>query len=480
MRDSLAYLPAAVVPALLALVGSAVFTRLFPPASYGVFQLMGAITGPILSITAQPAAQVANRYRAEFDIGDRLDQYRQAVSWFTVVTVGAMVVLAVLALLLWPLVHSRSVSELVLSGALAGLLASLVYNILTPALMASIQVRSFRAVTIASEALALVLPVLLVVGLGHNVAWLLWGNALAVIAVLPWLVRHADVLRRPRRLDREATATVKRFFAYGTPMALWFFGSSMLNTGDRYVIQAFSGAAAVGLYGANYALVKRGLGLLSEPLLNATGPRLLRQWAAGDRTGVRLTMKRITSLYLMLGCAMVGLIAAIGRPLVSLILARAFLPGAAILVPVTAGSVIWGASRIGHKSIEFVEKTHLMVGDVLAAVAVNMALNILLVPRYGYVAAAYNTLAGFFVYTGLIWWQARALIPWDIPWTDFAAYAAAAAATYVVDEWVVLSQPWPTLLVMGVGGLVSVGLFASFVWIWFRIRRQNPLDWLTN
>jgi O-antigen/teichoic acid export membrane protein len=473
-RDTVGYLPSAVLPALFSLAGSAVYTRIFPPQQYGVYTLLGAVTGPVLSLAAQPAAQAVNRFLAEYDERGEMHRYRQAVSWLVVLTVSVMTLLSAAALWVWPRIGSRSISELALAGALSGLLASIVYNMLTPALMAAIRVRAYRRAAIWTQGLGLVIPLALLALLGHHIAWLLWGNALGVVGVLPYVVRRAAVLERPRPLDPAERATLARFWNYGAPMTLWFFASSMLNVGDRYVIQAYHGTRQVGLYGANYAIAAQGVALLTNPLLNATGPRLLRQWAQGDREGARQTMSRMTSVYMMLGMALIGLTAVAGNALVRILLARPFHPGAAVLVPVLAGAVVWGASRIGHKSMEFLEKNRLMVWDVLAAAAVNMGLNVLLVPRYGYVAAGYTTLVSYVLYTLLIWWQARAWLPWDIPWPDLAVYAAAALAGWGVDRWAVLNRPWPPVLILLVASALFLLVYAAVLLWWFR-RRGNPL-----
>jgi O-antigen/teichoic acid export membrane protein len=477
LRDTVAYLPSALFPALFSLVGSAVYTRLFPPAEYGVYTLLGAITGPVLSLTAQPAAQAVGRFLAEYEHAGRMAEYRQAVSWFALVTMLVMATLSGASLLLWPLAQSRSVSELALAGALAGLVASILYNILTPALMAALQVRAYRRATIWAQGLGLGFPLILLAALGHHIGWLLWGNALGVVVVLPYLVRHAGILERPRPLHDAERATLRRFWNYGAPMTFWFFASSMLMVGDRYVIQAYHGTRQVGLYGANYSLAAQGVALLTNPLLNATGPRLLRQWAAGDRDGARRTMSRMTSVYMMIGMALIGLMGVGGRALVDILLARPFHPGAAILVPVLAGAVVWGASRIGHKSMEFVEKNSLMVWDVLVAAAINMGLNVLFVPHYGYVAAGWTTLVSYLVYTVLVWWQARALLPWDIPWRDLGVYGGATAAGWALTTWFILNRHWHPLITLFTAAALFLLIYGGVLTLWFR-RHGNPLSLL--
>jgi O-antigen/teichoic acid export membrane protein len=117
---------------------------------------------------------------------------------------------------------------------------------------------------------------------------------------------------------------------------------------------------------------------------------------------------------------------------VDVLLGDEFRAGYVIHLPVAAGAVLWGASMLGHKSMEFAERTTLMLWDVLIAAVINVSLNLVLVPTFGYVAAAYTTLASYAVYVALIWWQARGLVPWDIPYRQVVLNVVAAIVSWAV------------------------------------------------
>ena len=271
------------------------------------------------------------------------------------------------------------------------------------------------------------IPLVLIYTLGRDIAWLLWGQAAAKAIILPFIYREAGInpLRPIAGFTPRLAHTVRRFFRYGAPMAVWMFASGLLSIGDRYVIQAFSGSDAVGIYSVNYGLVGMAVGLINGPIVTAAFPILMHQWASQDRALARATLARMTDAYLVIGVGLIGGIAVIGKPLVEILLGSAFHPGYVIQIPVVAGSVVWGASTLGHKSMEFSERTPLMVWDALVAAAVNLVLNLILVPRFGYVAAAYTTFVSYLVYSTLIWFQARALVPWDIAiWPTTLSLAA--------------------------------------------------------
>jgi O-antigen/teichoic acid export membrane protein len=123
----------------------------------------------------------------------------------------------------------------------------------------------------------------------------------------------------------------------------------------------------------------------------------------------------MTEWYLLLGIGLVGCTALGANLLLSLALGAAFREGYSVLLPVLAGQILWQASMLGHKGMELMERTYWMLILACIAAIVNLVLNLILVPSYGYVAAAYTTLLSYGLYTFLIWVFSRRFVPWSIP-----------------------------------------------------------------
>src|SRR5207245_8672867 len=66
------------------------------------------------------------------------------------------------------------------------------------------------------------------------------------------------------------------------------------------------------------------------------------------------------------------------------------------------GGFLWQVCLLAHKPLEILCQTKRMLAGILAALAVNVAGNWLLVPRYGYRASAYLTVASSAVYLLLL------------------------------------------------------------------------------
>src|SRR5207247_9559928 len=71
-----------------------------------------------------------------------------------------------------------------------------------------------------------------------------------------------------------------------------------------------------------------------------------------------------------------------------LILRKVNLQAAGIVLPLAVGCFLWQVCLLAHKPLEILCQTKRMLAGILAALAINVAGNWLLVPRYGYRASA--------------------------------------------------------------------------------------------
>lgn len=424
--DVVRYVPVAIFPALFAIGGTWVFTRTFSPAEYGLFSLALAVLTPIITLVVEWVAQPLGRFYAEYEHKGQLDVYYQIVRLFLLaVLVCATVGAAATVFVLWGSgVHNRWL----VSGAVATLLAQSLHGAVVRILPARLNAVAYQRSSVLIAGLTIGIPVALIALGVRDIAILIWGTAVAVTVTIPYVYREAGVGLRGLwpSLSAETQTIFVRFARYGTPMTLWFFASGLLSIGDRFVIQMLLGSTAVGIYSVNYNLTAQAVGLANAALLVASFPILSYQWAQGQHAQARKTMTQITDLYLVFSLGMLGGTAVIGQSVVRLLLGPQFHEGYVVLLPALAGVLIWGVSVIGHKSLELAERTHLMVAAALAAALLNIVLNIVLIPRMGYIAAAYTTCASYLFYAVLVWCLARGQLPWDLPLAEAAGSALAA------------------------------------------------------
>lgn len=213
---------------------------------------------------------------------------------------------------------------------------------------------------------------------------------------------------RPMRRRPLTSAELRTWWSFGWPLGLWLLCSTLLSLAGRFVIAAMHGPELAGYFSALYDLVVRGAAVLLFPLVLASHPRIMAAWNGGDRAaamrGCRTLVRRLAAL-----SAVVLLAGAVVSPWVSWVVGvtpRAHEVPTVLMLLATA--LMWQLALAAHKPFELLHRTRRMLIGLVAAVSVNVALLVVLVPAAGAPGAALASLLGVGTYllTCLPAWRA--------------------------------------------------------------------------
>lgn len=432
--DSLRYAPSALVPAAMATLAAAVFTRLFDPAQYGLYGLVLAVSAPVATVIGQSVGNGTGRYYIEYHRAGKLAVYRDAVTWL--VSAGWIVCLSLTGLAALCMAVFSHASSLMWMIVAAGLLVGLqsTVTMLIPILSSSFRPTYYSIVNSVAAVVSFGGAWLLVWSLGHHAYWLIFGSILGQAFAVFMLLRRFPLspLKTVGHLSHDAWHAVVRFLTYGTPMVLWVLSSSVMGFADRTTLQIFDGSAAVGIYGINSNMASQAVGLAVGPFITASWPILMKHWADSGPEAVQKAMTSFTRSYLMVCIGIIGMTIVVGNPLESLLLGHAFVKGAGLLVPCVIGRALWGGGRLGHSILKLAHRTRTLALDALVAGAFNVLLTFVLVPRLGMFGAAYSLIPSFALYTVLVWIQSKPIVPWTVDWRHFVGSVCAVSVAVVV------------------------------------------------
>lgn len=466
-NDSVRYMPSALVPALTAAAASAIFTRILTPAQYGLYGLTLAFVAPVTTVFGQLAANGSGRFYIEYLQTGRLEVYRQAVTWLIYAVWAACLALLVMALVLTLLTWGPTPLLWMIVGAGFMVAAQSATTILVPILSASFRPTLYSLVVSSSALLSLGLSLVFVWSLGHHSYWLMWGTALSQAMVFPFIVRRFPLgpLKWLIKPSNEAFRVVIQFIQYGAPMVLWVLCASVMGVADRTILQMMDGSAAVGVYAINNSMADQGIGLAAGPMITASWPILMKQWADSGPKSMGESLVSFTRGYLLIGIGIVGAFAVIGQPFEDLFLGSRFTHGEHLLVPCLIGSVFWGAGRLGHSGLKLALRTRILAWDALLAGGFNVALNLLLIPRFGMTGAAYSLIPSFALYAVLIWFQSRTIAIWRIEWREVLGLTVLAMVGWFTARSLTNLIGPSAFVHLLVGGITYAAVFGGVVWI---------------
>jgi O-antigen/teichoic acid export membrane protein len=259
LRRIATYAPSSLLPAVLTLVTSMIFTRHFSAAALGVYSLFLTVAGPVKLIFTTWITQGIGKFLPQERTEDGRQLMKDAIFVSGVIVFGCESVLGLAAL---------SVSWLFLSPGQRPYLAPMIvfvvvssaFELLAMVLAAEHRAKDYTRYRLVDSVLTFGLRLLMVSAvLRMDLTLMFWSVVLSngVLMPLIWVRAGFPTPRRLPELVRSARTRglVRAFLLFGLPMTVWFFSGVLLDVGDRFVINYFLGPAPVGIYDANYRLI---------------------------------------------------------------------------------------------------------------------------------------------------------------------------------------------------------------------------------
>lgn len=380
----------------------AVFTRLLSPAEYGVYALGMAIASVASTILFQWINVAVGRFYP-MHLNDRGKVMAVATRGFWVVTVVA----ALLFLGALPF-HEMFGMEPALVVIL--LLITVALGLYTLALhLANAQGAPVRygLISWAKSGGALLASFVFIsygfTQLGALLGFLL-GLVFAVMAVAPkhWM---------PMKLGTVDERLSAEMFRYGLPLTLNFVAILIVDLADRFMIGKLLGAVHVAPYAVAYDLAQISVGPVMNVLFLAAFPLIVKVFEAEGDEPARIHLQTLGNRLVGLGLPVAVGFGVLANDIAAITFGKSYRQDAVVIMPWLAAAIFVGALKSYFLDVVFqLGHTTKYQGYIaILMVAVNILLNLFLLPEYGVVAAAWATLAAFSVGALVSWHVGKSL-----------------------------------------------------------------------
>ncbi len=387
--------------ALLAQITTAVFTaaltlylvRALGPDGFGIFALALGI-GSVTALLSDGIPSSAERFLAEAR-GDRSAVTQLLADALRLnLLISAIVALALFASagaiaaaydepeLVWPLrgiavaVFAQTAMRLYLSAFIA--LARIAVNL---------RLIFLESIVEAASSVALVALGAGAAGAAFGrAAGYLFGAFLAVVVVVRLYGRPAVRLRSaPGSRTREIAG-------YAAPLLVTGAAYTLYGQADVLIIGALLSTTAVGLFTGPLRLLLP-LGYLGQAVANSIAPRQ----AARDRRSIRALETGIRWMVIFQAMLLAPVIVW-ADPIVRLLLGGEFQESADVLRVLAPWIFLRGVSPLISNSVNYLGQAARRIPIVVAALAINVVIDVTLLPVIGVVAAAIGTGVAYCVY----------------------------------------------------------------------------------
>ena len=288
---------------------------------------------------------------------------------------------------------------------------------------------AYGVLTTLKTVFEVVLKVWFLWGLGLTYMGVLWsvfgGEAAVAGGTLVWMLRRSGL--------RFSWPVAKRLLRYSYPLILGGLPMFALHQADRYFVRASWGEEGVGFYALAYKLGTIGNAVLLESFGLVWFPFI---FGIRDDATAR-SICRVVMTYFAALMACVSLALAVFSPeVVRLMADPKFFDSHRAMPYVVGGYVFWAVYQVATTGLYIRQRTGTLSILVACAAVLNLGLNAVLVPRLGYMGAAWATLGTFAALAVATWVVAERAMPagYDAPRVLLAV--GLGVALYLGSRWV--------------------------------------------
>jgi O-antigen/teichoic acid export membrane protein len=404
------------------------YTRAFTPSEYGGLALITSVVGLLTTFSVLGLDNASARWF--YDTADAARRRSVIASWFWCQLSVALVIALVVSVLARP-VTARAMGSVAFAPALA--LAAWTVPLWAFTKVAGNWLRYERrpwttAVFFAASSLAtIVLVVWCVLGAGLGINGVFGGQLAA--GALTALV--AVLLARSRLAVRHASrAVLGQMLTFGLPLVPAAVASWVTASSDRFIVQWYHGREEVAVYAVAIAVASI-VTLAVSAFQLAWGPFA---FSILDHADAHRIYGRVLTSYLFVGAWLCTAVSLFAPELVAVFTTAAY-AGAPRAVPYLAfAQLAIGATYIGVLGPSILKRSGPIALSIFLGAALNVALNLVLVPHLGMTGAAISTLVAYLAAAVFLFLVSQHLYPLPYRFGEAAACFGLAALLLAVGH----------------------------------------------
>ena len=440
------YIPAQIVPGIVGFITLPILTRLFPPLDYGYYSLViAAVSVPTVIVGWLSMAVI--RFYSVYDREGRLPALYGSMVRLLLITVAAIVAAcSIILLLLQDTIDSRLYGYFWIGLLLLSLSGA--YQLCLHFLRARRWV-GWYSVLVSWQSVMTLLVGLSLIYIGKmDISSFFWGAAAAICVALPLAyMKSSDGVKVSGYLTRSQTREMTR---YAFPLVVGNLAGWVLGLSDRYVIEAFHSSSEVGLYSLGYNVASQSMMLIVTLFMAATGPLGIKLYESEGRESAARFVAQSTRLYLLLGLPASVCLGVLARPIIAIISPDQYDQAYTVLPWVAAGVFLLGMQQRFQAGLLYTKRTYYITAATVTAGLVNVGLNVVFVPEYGFLAAAVTTFVGYALLLAAIIAVSLPVFRWPFPVATLIRTVISSALMGLCVHFIYQTKPTAWFLVVAV------------------------------
>ena len=383
-----------------------VFTRILSTSDYGIVTTYNSWIG-ILSMIMGFALHMSIRI-ASVDYKEKIDDFMSTIVMFTSITSAVMIAIAFVCIKVFHIDINLSLVIICMMHAYA----TATIEDYSSYLMMQYRYKRRTALMILPNFISVVVSIITIKLILKTNLYLGRIIPTATITTIFGIMIVILVLRKGKiQIKREY---IRYAMAISAPLIFHGIALNILSQSDRIMITALADSSQTGIYSLiyNFSMIAT---VITTTLEGVWVPWFINKLKEGSRKEIGVVAKD----YIHLMTYAMSCLLLVAPEVVKILANKNYWEGISIIPPVVLANYVIFAYSLYVNIEHYYKKTpYITINTIIAAVS-NIILNFIFIPKFGYVAAAYTTLASYVISFALHSRYAKKLEPDLYPLKQF-------------------------------------------------------------
>jgi O-antigen/teichoic acid export membrane protein len=276
------------------------------------------------------------------------------------------------------------------------------------------------------------------------------------------------------KFSSEDLKIYKEMILYGLPLTVNFIAIVIVDLVDRFMIDNILGVKYVAAYSVSYDFVQLSIGSIINCIYLPILPRIVNYFEKGYEESVYASLYSLGSKLLIIGLPASVAISVLSNDISILIFGSDYQKETRIIMPFLVYATFIGCFKVFYLDVAFLllKKTKTQSYISLFMAFLNICLNLILLPEFGVVAAAWTTLITFLSGTLASWIYCKKLI--ILPNLNLIFFKSAIASGAM---WIILNSLSKFDGFLWLLGKVILGFIVYVFMFWIIYKTFKLIKW---
>lgn len=411
-KDLVKYLPAQIIPGFIGFITIPIITNLFKPEEYGIYILVISTIKVLGILTSWLSLSIIRIYPEYEQKRDLESFYSTVIKVFTISVLSLASIFSYVLIIFKPQI-STQIYTLMWIGVPLFILSSC-YEILLEFFRCKREISRYSSFKVWRSITAIGFGILFVVIGAFGIEGLILGSILSIVLAIPILYKYS--IGKKFIISKNISISLSSELAkFGVPLVMGNLAAWILSLSDRYVLEFYRDSLEVGIYSACYSISEHSILLISSLFALTSGSIMFHILEKDGEKRCAEFLSDVTR-YFLIFCipAVVGL-SVLAKPIIILMTSEAYHEGYNTIPFIASGAFFLGLQQRYHAGFRIRKKNNYIAIGIIISGILNLGLNFLLVPKYGYKAAAFTTLLSYIFLLLIMIIYSRRYFIWQFP-----------------------------------------------------------------